>query len=82
MTQSCVCCWIAPYTHLVLLGQDCCCVGRVPLTAFLLLKDFLCFSFNTEVLQLICTISWTKRDHNSQRNDTVLAVKQRLLSIS
>lgn len=58
----------------VLLGHDCCCVGCVTLTAFLLLKDFLCFSFNAEVLQLICTISWTKRDHNSQRSDTVLAM--------
>lgn len=74
MTRSCVCCWIAPYTYLILLGQDCCCVGRVALTAFLLLKDFLVFSFNSEVLQLICTISWRKRDHNSQRDDTVLAV--------
>lgn len=74
MTWSCVCCWIAPYTYLILLGQDCCCVGRVALTAFLLLKDFLFFSFNSEVLQLICTISWTKRDHNSQRDDTVLVV--------
>lgn len=54
-------------------GQDCCHMGPAALTASLLLKDFQYFSFNTEVLQLVCTISWTKRDHNSQRNDTVLA---------
>lgn len=49
-------------------------MGPAAVTAsLLLLKDFQYLSFNTEVLQLICTISWTKRDHNSQRNDTVLA---------
>lgn len=58
---------------LLLHGQGCCHVGPAALTASLLLKDFQCFSFNTKFLQLICTISWTKRDHNSQGNDAVLA---------
>lgn len=53
--------------------QNCCHVGPAAVTAsLLLLQDFQHFSFNTEVLQLICMISWTKRDRNSQRNYTVL----------
>lgn len=59
-------CFVLPH------GQDCCHVGPAALTASLLLKDFQYFSLNTGVLQLICTISWTKRDHNSQRDCTLL----------
>lgn len=40
--------------------QDCCHVGPAALTASVLLKAFQYFSFNTGVLQLICTISWKK----------------------
>lgn len=58
----------------VLHRQNCCHVGPAAVTAsLLLLQDFQHFSFNSEVLQLICMISWTKPDHNSQRNYTVLA---------
>lgn len=50
--------------------QDRCHVGPAALTASLLLKVFQYFAFNTEGLKLISTISWTKGDRNSQRNDT------------
>lgn len=54
--------------------RNCCHVGPAAVTAsLLLLQDFQRFSFNSEVLQLICMISRTKTDHNSQRNYTVLA---------
>lgn len=42
--------------------QDRCHVGPAAPTASLLLKVFRYFAFNTEGLQLISTISWTKGD--------------------
>ena len=61
-----------------LLGQCCCRAGpAAAVTASVLLQKyfeyFFLFFFHTEVLQLTCTVFWSKIDCGSQRNATVLA---------